>query len=242
MPADHIWHRGLWWSWKTINGINYWEEDKETHLSPGRNEITQVKVKTHSDATAEANLHISYHPPNKPPVLTEKRTLEISQPNDTGVYTIDWKSVFTAHDRDVLLDRTPVLGQPNGVAWGGYAGLSIRLADNATDRQAVDSAGTEFAGEFNASKARWCDYTIKTASGKPAGIAVLDHPDNLRHPTPWYVILGEGMKYYSPALLYYEPYVIQAGATLELRYRILVHPGRTDTEWLDNQWQQFSKH
>jgi len=22
-PADHPWHRGLWWSWKYINGVNY---------------------------------------------------------------------------------------------------------------------------------------------------------------------------------------------------------------------------
>jgi len=24
-PDDHPWHRGLWFSWKYINGINYWE-------------------------------------------------------------------------------------------------------------------------------------------------------------------------------------------------------------------------
>jgi hypothetical protein len=24
-PADHPWHRGLWFSWKFLNGVNYWE-------------------------------------------------------------------------------------------------------------------------------------------------------------------------------------------------------------------------
>src|SRR5215472_15895413 len=25
-PSDHKWHYGLWFSWKYINGVNYWEE------------------------------------------------------------------------------------------------------------------------------------------------------------------------------------------------------------------------
>jgi len=33
-PADHPWHRGLWWSWKLINGINYWEEDWRAFATP----------------------------------------------------------------------------------------------------------------------------------------------------------------------------------------------------------------
>ena len=24
-PPDHPWHLGLWFSWKYINGVNYWE-------------------------------------------------------------------------------------------------------------------------------------------------------------------------------------------------------------------------
>ena len=32
-PADHRWHRALWFTWKKINGIVYWEENAEG-LSP----------------------------------------------------------------------------------------------------------------------------------------------------------------------------------------------------------------
>lgn len=28
-PADHRWHRALWFSWKFIDGLNYWEESPE---------------------------------------------------------------------------------------------------------------------------------------------------------------------------------------------------------------------
>ncbi len=44
-PSDHVWHRGLWFSWKYINGVNYWEEaPKEIDgrllsVSDGRTEV-----------------------------------------------------------------------------------------------------------------------------------------------------------------------------------------------------------
>lgn len=240
-PPDHVWHRGLWWSWKTINRLNYWEEDKVSHLANERNEITAVKLKTHPDKSADAEIHISYHPRGRPPVLTEKRLLKISPPDEKGIYYIDWKSTFTAKDKDAVLERTPVLGQPNGVAWGGYAGLSVRFADIAKNWRVVDSEANTYNKEFNTAKAPWCDYTIEPTPGKPAGIVIFDHPDNPRHPTPWYVILGPGMKYFSPAFLFYEPYTLKANDTLTLKYRILIHPGRTDRSMLEDQWQTFSK-
>jgi hypothetical protein len=33
--------------------------------------------------------------------------------------------------------------------------------------------------------AKWVHYAAKV-DGKPAGVAVLDHPSNLRHPTTWH--------------------------------------------------------
>jgi hypothetical protein len=37
-PPEHPWHLGLWFSWKFINGVNYWEEDPKTGLLAGRTE------------------------------------------------------------------------------------------------------------------------------------------------------------------------------------------------------------
>jgi hypothetical protein len=238
-PPDHPWHRGLWWSWKFINRVNYWEDDPNTFLAPGRNEITDMRVKTHGDNSADVEIAVSYHPPGRPPVLTEKRLLKVGPPDKSGGYQIDWTSVFTAGDKNVLLDRTPILGEPQGVEWGGYAGLSVRLANSASGWKVVDSDGYRYGRERNNARARWLDYTIE-AAGRPAGIAVLDHPSNLRHPTPWYVILGKDMRYFSPALLFYEPYTLPSGKTLTLHYRILIHPGRTDKDLMEKEWQKFS--
>jgi hypothetical protein len=201
-----------------------------------------VSVKTHEDGIAEATITISYHPQGKSEVMTEKRTLRTGAPDARGIYYIDWKSEFTAKDKDLFLDRTPILGEPCGVIWGGYAGLSVRLARDANSRQAADSEGHTFSKEFNNAKARWLDYTIHAGrASAEAGVAILDHPSNPRHPTPWYVILGDPMRYFSPAFIYNQPYMLASGKSLTLRYRVLIHPGPTDREWLEKQWVEFSR-
>jgi hypothetical protein len=230
-PPDHVWHRGLWWSWKFINGLNYWEEDKQTGRSQGVNELTAAKITTNADYSARAELAISYHPPDQPPVLTEARILAISAPDERGCYRIDWTSVFTAGDAPVKLDRTPP-AKKGGVSWGGYAGLSLRFPPGIKDWAFLNSAGHQGAAEGNSEPARWVDF-----SGPAAGIAVFDHPANLRHPSPWY--LNEQLPYFSPALLYNEPLELAPKQELKLRYRILVHPGRLVADELDREGESF---
>ena len=235
-PADHPWHRALWFSWKYINGVLYWEEDRKTGKAPGETELTHVKVTMGDGHAAQFELALSYHPPGKPAVLTEKRTLQVSPPAGDGAYFIDWLSVFTAGDADVLLDRTPILGQAKGVAWGGYAGLSLRLAPALRDWKFADSEGP-----VNKiwKEARWMSFGGPTGKGTSASIIVLDHPKSFRHPTPWY-LLG-GMPYFSPAVLYQKPYTLPAGKSILLKYRILFQPGPVDRDAAEKQWRQFAK-
>ncbi len=83
-------------------------------------------------------------------------------------------------------------------------------------------------------------FVAAAVAGHSAGIAVFDHPDNIRHPTPWYVAKGE-MTYFSPALLFNEPYILPAGERLTLRYRILIHAGALGKELLEKEWKSFAE-
>lgn len=240
-PPDHIWHRALWFAWKSINGLNYWEEDRTTGLSQGRTEITDVKLTPHDDSSAQIEITLSYHPPEKPAVLTEKRMIDISAPDDKGRYRMDWQSTFTAGAEDVLLNRTPIPGEKGGKAWGGYAGLSVRLAKGISKCQVLDSEGRKDMAAHG-KNARWMDFNGQVAPGKTAGIAIFDHPKNLRHPSPWYVSMNAKIPfgYFSPAPLFNEPYTLKAGQSLALRYRILIHPDRANKKSLDAEWKNFT--
>jgi hypothetical protein len=241
-PADHRWHRALWFSWKFINGVNYWEEDPKTGLSPGRTELVEVKFWWHNDwladievmrRSADIEMMLSYHRPGGPAVLTEKRLIAVSAPDKNGRYHIDWHSTFTAGEKDVLLSRTPIPGEQGGMGWGGYAGLSIRMAEAARGFQFVDSRGRKDK-QIHGKKARWVDFSGELPNGKEAGITILDHPENLWHPSPWYV--EKGMPYFSPAVLFNKSYKIEAKKSLTLWYRILIHPGRMDKEALEREF------
>ncbi|MHC4240565.1 MAG: DUF6807 domain-containing protein [Planctomycetota bacterium] len=232
-PADHRWHRALWFSWKYINGVNYWDPE----LPAGQTEVLDVKTRPGRDYSAQIEMRLSYRPPQERAVLTERRTLKVSAPDESGCYRIDWLSVFTAGDNDVLLGRTPIPGEQNGKSYGGYAGLSLRMAEHTRDWQFLGSEGP-LEPESRGSKARWVDFTGKVAEGRSGGVAVFDHPDNPRHPSSWW--LGASMPYFSPAVLFHKPYALPAGKTLTLRYRILVHSGHADRDMLESEWKAFA--
>jgi type 1 glutamine amidotransferase len=240
-PADHPWHRGLWFSWKYINGTNYWEEDAKTGLSQGRTEWREPRIETRADFSARLVMDLSYRPADGTPVLTEHRIIEVAAPDAGGTLRQDWDMSFRAGDKDVVLDRTHLPGDPGGgQAWGGYAGLGIRFARPLDEVRAITAAGTqaEFVDGRYRGKSLAMDYS-GVLDGHEVGIAILDDPANLNSPTPWYAVKDDVMSYLSPALLTYGPVTLKPGQTLRLRYRLFAHPGRWGAEQLRQADERF---
>ena len=77
-PADHPWHRGLWWSWKLINDTNYWEDDGQFIPKVRTTDVTACKLEPHDDGSARMTFSLRYHPARGSPVMTERRTLVVS--------------------------------------------------------------------------------------------------------------------------------------------------------------------
>jgi hypothetical protein len=238
-PPDHPWHLGLWFSWKFINGVNYWEEDPKTGLLAGRTEWETPQIETRPDFSARITIHLAHRPSGGAPVLTEHARIEVSPPNSHGAYWQDWELIFTAAGQDVVLDRAPLAHEPNGQPWGGYAGLSVRFSRGLQGARAVtEQSGIEFSEGRYRGKASAMDYAGLIDS-REAGIAILDHPGNLNAPSPWYAIADQTMCYFSPSVLCYGPHTIKAGQSLTLRYRLIVHPGRWDAERLRAERKRF---
>ena len=81
-PRDHPWHRALWFSWKMLNGVNYWEEDPKTGLPDGRTEVVEAKVIPHNDYSATILLTLTYHTPDGPPLLTREADHHRQRPRE----------------------------------------------------------------------------------------------------------------------------------------------------------------
>lgn len=222
-PPDHVWHHGLWFSWKYINGVNYWEPNSTTGRPDGRTEWKRPEIEIRDDHSARILMELTYSAAKDgKPVLAEQRLIDVATPTNDGQLTIDWSSRFTAL-ADATLDRTPVVGQ----SWGGYAGLSVRFAGNLKDRAAT---GVQGALEFDTSdryrgRSSAVDYN-GMIDGVPVGMAFLDHSTNPRHPTKWYLVRSPAMSYINAALLHDDPIDMQKGETMTLRYRLIAHRDR----------------
>jgi hypothetical protein len=237
-PPDHPWHRALWFSWKYINGVNYWEENVKTGLAAGRTEWSRPELVQRPDFSARVTLDLTYRPAEGKPVLTEHRVIEITPPDQHGVYHQDWTLTFTALGTDALLDRTP---PPAGSAGaGGYAGLSVRLARDLEDVRVLSTEGPiQFAAGRFRGKASAMDYA-GAINGREIGLAILDHPENLNAPSPWYAINEKTMHFFTPAVICFQPHTLKAGARLTLRYRVMAHPGRWDAARLGAELKRYS--
>lgn len=252
-PEDHPWHRGLWFSWKYINGVNYWEEDPEAGVAPGRSLVHKVDVQKNSDYSATVEMVVHYTPDaNQDPLLVEHRTLSISAPTQNGNYHIDWYHAFSAQDRPVTLDRTPPQ-KHGGPSWGGYAGISFRASlEELASFRYLDSKGwvrNESLTGYG-KHAKWMDLSGQVISQssqvQAAGLAIFDHPDNPRHPSPWYIWYdneGEGDAYkhafFTPAFLWNNPYELPAGGVFSLQYRTLIHEGTGSLKQFNSEYEAF---
>ena len=222
-PQDHPWHYGLWFSWKYINYVNYWEEDRTTGRAEGATRWDPPVIKTH-DGVTWIDLNLTYTNPTGHVDMIEKRRLEISQLSVDGSYTIEWQAEFTAGDHGAVLDRTPMPGEPNGQVNGGYAGLGARLASAPINISFLCSTGA--VDHFVSDRARpnaaaiACNFS---KDSQPVGsIAIFSDPANAGENAPWYFVNTEQMRFVCPAILAPKALTLKANEKLRLHYRIVI--------------------
>jgi type 1 glutamine amidotransferase len=235
-PKDHLWHMGLWFSWKYIDGLNYWEYtgDFTMHISQGMTEIQSVMVDSTRQGEYHFDLNILYHPWDKKdqPVMKEVQCITVSAPKADKSYWIDYDLTFTAL-KDILIDRTPILGEPNGQSWGGYSGMSIRMNVGFKDIRYFSGSGDTIPyGDHQ----RWVACEFNNGQGSREQVIIFDHPDNPRYPSPWYCINDPStpMYYFSPAILYKEPLKLKKDEILHLKYRIYLPATLLSRKEIDN--------
>ncbi|HAQ21289.1 MAG TPA: hypothetical protein DCR40_18970 [Prolixibacteraceae bacterium] len=238
-PEDHPWHRAVWFSWKYINGLNYWEEDPKTGKSEGITELKSVKYELEKDFGAEFKMQLSYHPPTGDELLHELRSVKLSAPATDGSYFMDWESTFTALADEVVLDRTPLPDEPKGKSWGGYAGFSARMNNQLWDVKTINDSGEK--EQLHGKASRWITYEMKDLKGKTVSMTIFDHPSNPNHPNNWFISNDRATPFYyfSPAVVFDQKMILKKGEKLKLKYRLLVSSGELNQAILNSNWNQF---
>jgi hypothetical protein len=237
LPHDHLHHRGLWLTWPNVNGINFWEE----HFAPEQTGYIYHRAFEPAQAPAGEARLVSQQ---------EWRTL-------SGERLIDGRFGLTVHATranarlvsiDIALyapDKPVELGTPPQ-----YHGLGYRCARSMDGGRIVNARGDEGPELTNGARAAWCSYAGRLdgierkdlpARGEGwVGVTIFDHPTNPRHPTPWFT-MHRPFGFIAPALSFHEPYVIEQGQTLALRFGVLVQQGPVDPSTLAQAYEDWRR-
>jgi len=140
---------------------------------------------------------------------------------------------------DLTIEHEVVLAQPILVAAAAYGGLGLRgpRAWNGSTGMAVLTSDGRTRRTASRSRARWVAM-VGLVGGANAGIAVLDHPDNVRHPQPLYVDATQPFVSLVPTQT--GTLTLSPERNLVLRYRIVTFDGFPDRAWLERLWQAYA--
>jgi hypothetical protein len=213
--SDHVWHRGLWFTVKFINGSNFWEERPPFGIQVSQSQPlcelltpTSLRISHSLDWTSEATGI----------VLNEKRTITC-KPDPTGIGIIDWNTDLHIA-QDLTLDRTPY------TTWGGYGGMSFRASRELHDSSFLLPTG-ETVQALTGQPHDWVVLQSKVddGPGENVSLGIVDHPSNPRSPTPWYCKCASGFTFMNAAFLFHQPMTVQRGQSLRFHFRILYRDG-----------------
>lgn len=158
-------------------------------------------------------------------LLEETRTVTIPKRPATS-RLLDIEIVLTGQDVAVTLNKTP------------YHVLAVRVLDAMLP--AKGGAITNSNGAKNppdGAAASWIDISGRL-DDQWQGVALFNHPENLRQPTPCLQFAGQTIGL-SPS--HKEAITIEPGKTLRLRYRVLVHAGNVDEGKVAEEYEAYVK-
>ncbi|MDP3070786.1 MAG: PmoA family protein [Opitutaceae bacterium] len=233
--VNHPHHRSLWFAHSDVNGVDFWNQDNVGSPRPKGRIIHDTLAETTSGKDAGViRATNKWVAPDDRVFCTDERTIRFSASGDDRV--MDFEITLRApaeapvklgDNKDggmaVRVAQWMNLPRPPGPG-RGYTGGQGRIVTAKGDR------GEAAWGK----RGEWCDYHAEH-NGKTYGIAIFDHPKNLRHPTWWharnYGVFSAnplGQKDFEVAARHPPgkgDYTIPAGGSLTLRYRLIFHMG-----------------
>ncbi|MBN2376050.1 MAG: PmoA family protein [Sedimentisphaerales bacterium] len=235
-PHDHVHHHALMYA-VTIDGVNFWEEQqlpgKQVHRSWCDSKIDQHNKRPRARITEKIDW---VNPPTKQVMLKEERTIEAVAVNELGGTLVNWTGEF----------KLPPGKEQATIGGGHYHGLGMRFLesmDKGKEKRffnASGKAGEVYRGTEKLVSASWCAFSAK-ADGKPVTVAMFAHPDNVRYPATWFT-MTEPFVYLSATMeVYKNPYILQAGEKLVLRYGVMVWDGSAGEEKIGKAYQNWIK-
>lgn len=216
--TDHVHHKGLWFAHGSVNGLDFWSEQKAFGKTVHQRFLALSSGKGEGVIRAE-NAWVSS---SGTVVCTDERSLTFRA--GAGTRSIDYDVTLIASHGPVTFgdtkEGTMAIRVPTSMSVGGPKGGG----------HIVTAEGLRDLGAWGQS-ADWVDYW-GPVGGKTVGVALFDHPQNPRHPTRWHVRTYGlfaanpfGLKPFDKSAPGTGGLSLAAGARATFRYRFVFHSG-----------------
>lgn len=232
---DHPHHRSLYFGHQFINDYDTWHERLTMEERSKGNEeklaemMKKVGTSAHrkvilakvNDDEAVLRVTTDYLNAKGEKMLGDERAF-VFRVAKNGSRIIDSTIVFIGTEESVTLSDAK------------DAGFSVRVAhalsvDAKQGGRIVNSNGDLDKNAWG-KRAAWCDYN-GVIDGKKVGVAILNHPQSFRHPTPWHV-RSYGLFTANPFGLKTvagekeaAPVELKKDESFTLRHRVIFHAG-----------------
>ena len=236
--ADHVHHKGIYTAQGEVNGVDNWSEGSG-HGYQLHREFTRIYSGPVAGGFTET---LDWTDAERRANMTETRRLTFyATPRHARVF--EYAVTFHASEGTVTLGDTKE---------GGL--LSVRVASsmdakNPDGGRIVNGYGGIQERETWGKRAPWCDYSgpVPVAGAAWYGVTLMDYETNPRHPTYWHVrdygLMTAncfGIHHFTGSEDKRWDLVIEAGASLTWRYRVLIHHGNVDTARVATHYHNFA--
>jgi hypothetical protein len=231
---DHPHHKSVWFAHGDVNGLDFWSE--------------KARIENESIETAPED------PSSWPGIVAGNRWMGPDGVVCREVATLRFRAEPTARFVDcayrIYSERTVTFGdtKEGTFALRTHPALNLKKsAEDAPEPGHAENSQGERDGALWGRPARWVCY-FGVLDGTPGGIAVFDHPGNLRHPTTWHA-RDYGLVAANPFGLHdflAKPagegkFVLLPKQTLTLRYQIVLFSGEFDRNQVEGWYRAFAQ-
>ena len=241
---DHPHHRAMFFAHGDINGVDFWGEGEPSRASQtahgqfysseelpkGRTVFRQLGEATGNSIRGEFDL---VGPDGR---VMGKESQEYAFGGDESTRFIDCTFTLAANHGPLKIGDTKE----------GTFAIRVVKALEAPMGHMLSSEGKVGEKEIWGKRADWVDYS-GTMAGETLGIAIFDNPGNIKHPIYWHA-RGYGLFAVNPFGehdFYNDPkrdgsVTIQAGESLTLRYRVLIHHGDASEAKITEKYEEYA--
>lgn len=219
--GSHAHHYSLWIAHADIAGKDFWSERGGWLIHQ------QFDLMEDGPLFARflQRIHWTY---GEQALLKEKRQVTYYLPSDS------FRLI------DLELELTPTGGEPLILGKTPFGFLAVRVAQSLTvfdgSGEILTSEGYRNEEGALGKRSAWLDLSGPIGQSSWGGVAILDHPDNPRYPTFWHC-RNDGWA--GAAFNYEDPWVLEPGYPLHLRYRILLHQHNAKEGEVARRYEEF---